>query len=173
MYKRQGIVGFGRIGRRVGELANAFGMKVVAADVVRAQDPDYQPFKWVEVDELFSTSDVVSLHCPQTADNVGMVNRELIAKMKKSAFLINTSRGGLVVEEDLVEALNSEKIAGAAMDVVSTEPINPDNPLLKARNCIITPHIAWASLDARKRLMKATAENISAYLSGSPINVVS
>jgi len=171
--KQMGIVGFGRIGRRVGELANAFGMKVVATDIIQTQEPGYQPFKWMDIDELFSTSDVVSLHCPQTPDNVGMVNRELLGRMKKSAFLINTSRGGLIVEEDLAEALNTEEIAGAAVDVVSTEPIKPDNPLLQAKNCIITPHIAWASLDARKRLMKATAENISAFIAGAPINVVS
>ena len=171
--KQMGLVGFGRIGRRVGELAHAFGMKVSAADIIRDEKPGYEPFSWADVDEIFATSDVVSLHCPQTPDNVGMVNRELLGRMKKSAFLINTSRGGLIVEEDLAEALNAQKIAGAALDVVSTEPIKPDNPLLKARNCIITPHIAWASLDARRRLMKATAENISAFIAGAPVNVVS
>lgn len=171
--KQMGLVGFGRIGRRVGELAHAFGMKVSAADIIRDEMPGYEPFSWADIDEIFATSDVVSLHCPQTPDNVGMVNRELLGRMKKSAFLINTSRGGLIVEEDLAEALNAQKIAGAALDVVSTEPIKPDNPLLKARNCIITPHIAWASLDARRRLMKATAENISAFIAGAPVNVVS
>ncbi|MDY7010685.1 MAG: D-2-hydroxyacid dehydrogenase [Planctomycetota bacterium] len=171
--KKMGIVGFGRIGRRVGELAHAFGMEVLAADVNQVNPPEYEPFQWVEVEELFTTADVVSLHCPQTSDNVGMVNRELLGRMKAGAFLINTSRGGLIVEADLAGALNAGQIAGAALDVVSTEPIKPDNPLLSAQNCLITPHIAWAALAARRRLMATTAENIAAFVAGKPINVVS
>ena len=168
-----GIVGFGRIGRRVGELAHAFGMEVLAADVSRAEPPPYGPFAWADVPELFAAADVVSLHCPQTPQTAGMVNAELLARMKPSAFLVNTSRGGLVVEADLAEALNAGRIAAAAVDVVSTEPIAPDNPLLTAKNCIVTPHIAWASLEARRRMMAVTAENVAAFLAGRPINVVS
>jgi glycerate dehydrogenase len=144
--KKMGLVGFGRIGRRTGEIAHAFGMEVLAADVVRGAEPAYRPFRQVELDELFSTADVVSLHCPQTGDNAGFINRRLLGRMKPTAFLVNTSRGGLVNEPDLAEALNAGRIAGAAVDVVSAEPIKPDNPLLKATNCIITPHIAWAAL---------------------------
>jgi len=171
--KRMGIVGFGRIGRRVGQLAHAFGMEVLAADVSRAEPPPYGPFAWADVAELFAAADVVSLHCPQTPQTAGMVNAELLARMKPSAFLINTSRGGLVVEADLAEALSAGRIAAAAVDVVSAEPIAPDNPLLTAKNCIVTPHIAWASLEARRRMMAVTAENVAAYLAGRPINVVS
>lgn len=170
--KKMGIVGFGRIGRRVGELAHAFGMEVLAADVNHVHPPEYEPFQWVEVEELFKAADVASLHCPQTADNVGMVNRELLGRMKADAFLINNSRGGLIVEADLAEALNASRIAGAALDVVSAEPIRSDNPLLSAQNCLITPHIAWAALAARRRLMATTAENIAAFAAGKPINVV-
>ncbi len=171
--RSMGIVGFGRIGRKVGQLAHAFGMEVLAADVVRADPPDYRPFAWTETEELFAAADVVSLHCPQTPRNAGMVGRELLGRMKPSAFLINTARGGLVVEADLADALNAGRIAGAAVDVVSTEPISPRNPLLSAKNCIITPHIAWAALAARRRLMAATADNIAAFQAGRPINVVS
>lgn len=171
--KRMGIVGFGRIGRRVGQLAHAFGMEVLAANVSRAEPPPYGPFAWANVPELFAAADVVSLHCPQTPRTAGMVNAELLARMKPSAFLINTSRGGLVVEADLAEALNAGRIAAAAVDVVSAEPIAPDNPLLTAKNCIVTPHIAWASLEARRRMMAVTADNVAAFLAGRPINVVS
>jgi glycerate dehydrogenase len=117
-------------------------------------------------------SDFISLHCPQTADTAGFVNSDLISKMKSSAVLINTARGGLVNESDLADALSQGKIAGALLDVVSTEPIEPTNPLLNAKNCLITPHIAWATLEARQRLMQMTAENIAAFQSGSPINLV-
>ena len=171
--RKMGIVGFGRIGRRVGELAHAFGMEVLAADVNQTNPPEYEPFQWVEVEELFEVADVVSLHCPQTAENAGMVNSKLLGRMKTNAFLINTSRGGLIVEADLTGALNAGRIAGAALDVVSSEPIRPDSPLLSARNCLITPHIAWAAQAARRRLMATTAENIAAFIAGKPINVVS
>jgi glycerate dehydrogenase len=166
------IVGFGRIGRRTAELAHAFGMKVIAADVARSADPGYAPFQWMEIPDAFAAADVVSLHCPQTADNTRFVNRALIERMKKSAFLINTSRGGLIHEQDLADALNAGRIAGAALDVVSVEPIRPDNPLLSAKNCLITPHMAWGALAARKRLMATTAENTRAFLAGRPIHVV-
>jgi glycerate dehydrogenase len=167
-----GLVGFGRIGRRVGELAHAFGMRVIAADVFPGEAPGYEAFAWRSVEEVFREADVVSLHCPQTADNVGFVNRALLAQMKSHAYLINTSRGALVNEADLAEALNQEVIAGAAVDVVSKEPIAADNPLLQAKNIRITPHMAWGTLAARKRLMATTAANIAAFQQGTPINVV-
>lgn len=167
-----GIVGFGRIGRRVGELAHAFGMNVLAHNRTRSNDPDYLPFRWASVEEVFAESDVVSLHIPQTDANEGMVNRRLLSSMKRSAILINTARGGLVNEQDLADALREGVLAGAAMDVVSAEPIAPTNPLLAAPNCIMTPHIAWATLAARRRLMAVTANNVAASLAGNPINVV-
>ncbi len=170
--KKMGIVGFGRIGRRVGELAHAFGMEVLAFDPQQGEAPAYSPFRWTPQQDLFAGADVISLHCPQTPDNVGFVNGDLIGLMKRGALFINAARGGLVNEKDLAEALNRGRIAGAAIDVVSIEPIQSDNPLLGARNCLITPHMAWATLAARQRLMKATVENIEAFMSGRPINVV-
>lgn len=170
--KKMGIVGFGRIGRRVGELAHALGMEVLANDVRHGDPPAYKPFAWKEVRELFAEADVVSLHAPQTADNTEMVNKDLLSVMKSTAYLINTARGGLVHEADLAEALNSGRIAGASVDVVSKEPIEEGNPLFSAKNCSITPHIAWAALAARKRLMQTTADNVAAYAAGNPINVV-
>ena len=170
--KTMAVVGFGRIGRRVGELAHAFGMHVLAVDIREENPPGYRPFEFVPLQEAFRRADVVSLNCSLTAQNEGMVNKSLLDAMKPSAFLINAARGPLVQEADLREALERGVIAGAALDVVSTEPIRAENPLLKARNCIITPHIAWASLEARRRLMKTTAENIGAFLQGEPRNVV-
>ncbi len=170
--KKMGIVGFGRIGRRVGRLAHAFGMEVLACNVQAGEAPPYQPFAWKTLEEVFAEADVVSLHCPETAENRGMVNRRLLDLMKPDAMLINTARGGLVNEADLAEALNAEQIAAAALDVVSSEPIEPDNPLLKARNCLLTPHIAWATLAARRRLMQTTARNVEAFIKGDPISVV-
>jgi glycerate dehydrogenase len=170
--KKIGIVGFGRIGRRVGELAHAFGMEVLAFDPEQQKTPAYSPFHWKSLDRLFAEADVVSLHCPQTPDNAGFVNRNVIELMKKSAFFVNAARGGLVNEDDLAAALNAERIAGAALDVVSMEPIESNNPLLSARNCLITPHMAWSSLTARHKMMTTTVENIKAFLSGLPINVV-
>lgn len=167
-----GIVGFGRIGRRTAELAHAFGMSVLATDIQHGETPAYEPFAWCDVDQLFAQADVVSLHCPQTADNVGFVQRDLLASMKASAFLINTSRGPLVNEADLAAALNGGVIAGAAVDVVSSEPIAADNPLMTARNLIVTPHMAWGTLAARRRLMATTAENVRAFAAGAPVNVV-
>ncbi|MGD9763976.1 MAG: D-2-hydroxyacid dehydrogenase [Candidatus Binatia bacterium] len=169
--KAMGIVGFGRIGRRVGELAHAFGMRVLACDEHRGEPPRH-PVEWRELGVLVSEADFVSLHCPQTPDNVGMVDAALIASMKPDVYLINTARGGLVNERDLADALNAGRIAGAACDVVSVEPIRPDNPLLSAKNITITPHMAWATLAARRRLMKTAAENIAAFLAGNAVNVV-
>jgi glycerate dehydrogenase len=166
-----GIVGFGRIGRRVGELAAAFKMRILVNNRSRGQLPPY-PIEWREIPELFAESDVVTLHCPLTSENAGMVNESLLGRMKKTAYLINTARGALINEKDLAAALHQGKIAGAALDVVSAEPIASENPLLKAPNITITPHIAWAAIEARRRLMAVTAQNIAAFLAGKPINVV-
>jgi glycerate dehydrogenase len=168
-----GVIGFGRIGRRVGEITHALGMNVLGCGGRRGGEPAYAPFVWAEVDEIFDASDVVTLHCPLTADNRHLVNRDRLRRMKPRALLINTARGPLVDEAALAAALNAGELAGAAVDVVSEEPIAAANPLLRARNCIITPHMAWGSLAARKRLMAATVENIGAFLRGSPVNVVS
>jgi glycerate dehydrogenase len=170
--KTMAIVGFGRIGRRVGELANAFGMEVLAVDVYQGNPPSYRPFAFVSAEEAFRRADVVSLNAALTPENEGMVNAALLKSMKPSAFLVNASRGQLVNEADLAAALNEGTIAGAALDVVSSEPIKPDNPLLSAKNCVITPHMAWAALEARQRLMQTTAENIRAFLNGEPQNLV-
>ena len=170
--KTIGIIGFGRIGQRVGQLADAFGMRVRAYDPFPQDPPNYRSFSWVSLEELFAECDVITLHAPLTADNRHFVNRALLEKMKKTAILINASRGGLVDEEDLAAALNSGRLAGAVVDVVSSEPIAADNPLLSARNIAITPHLAWATQEARRRLMKSTAENIRAFLDGGPQNVV-
>lgn len=170
--KTMGIVGFGRIGRRVGELSHALGMSVLAHDSVEAEEPGYQPFAWAGLEKLFRTADVITLHTPLTADLVGFVNADLVRQMRPSAFLINAARGGLINDEDLARALNEGRLAGAALDVVSIEPIRQDNPLLTAKNILITPHIAWATREARKRLMNTVAENIRAFLAGTPINVV-
>ncbi len=170
--KKMGIVGFGRIGRRVGEIAHALGMEVLACNRSEAEPPSYQPFAFRTLTELFAESDVVSLHCPLTAENAQMVNSDLLAHMKPSAILINTARGGLIDEADLAEALNNAQIAAAAIDVVTTEPITPDNPLLSAKNILITPHIAWATLEARNRLMQTSCDNVRAFIDDKPINVV-
>ncbi len=167
-----GIAGFGRIGRRVGEIGAALGMKILANDISRNNPPSY-PFQWAEMEDLLIRSDVVSLNCPLFPENTGFINKRTLGLMKKSAFLINASRGGLVVDEDLAEALNEGIIAGAALDVVGlVEPPPKNNPLLSAKNCIVTPHIAWAALEARKRLMKTAADNLRSFLAGRPKNVV-
>jgi glycerate dehydrogenase len=170
--KTMGVVGFGRIGRRVGELAHAFGMPVLAHSRSHTSPPAYSPFAWTDLDDLFARSDVISLHCPLKPETAGLVNRPRLKLVKPKALLINTSRGGLVVEDALAEALNEGRLAGAAVDVVSREPIQPDNPLLLARNCLITPHIAWATREARQRLLDATVANVANFLAGRPTNVV-
>ncbi|MEO8376160.1 MAG: NAD(P)-dependent oxidoreductase, partial [Candidatus Sumerlaeota bacterium] len=169
--KTFGVIGFGRIGQRTGELARAFGMRVIANSTSRSQNAPY-PFEWRSVEEVFEQSDVISLHCPLTASNKEFVNGNLLRRMKKSAFLINTARGGLINEADLADALTKGTLAGAGIDVVSREPLLAENPLLGAPNLILTPHIAWATLEARTRLMKQTAENLRAFIAGNPINVV-
>jgi len=167
-----GIVGFGQIGRRVGELARAFGMRLLVATRPAAISAARSDLESRTIPELFAEADVISLHCPLTPENTRFVNHVLLAKMRGSAFFINTARGGLVDEHALADALNAGTLAGAAVDVVSVEPMPPDNPLLHARNCIITPHIAWGSLAARRRLMAATVKNVEAFLAGRPISVV-
>lgn len=169
--KTIGIVGFGRIGRRVGELAAAFKMNVLANDVFQGNPPAY-PVSWRGIPELFAEADVVTLHCNLTPENTGLVNKSLLQSMKRNAYLINTSRGPLVRDADLAEALHAGWIAGAALDVVTVEPIPADNPLLKAPNLTLTPHIAWAAVEARRRLTKVAAENIAAFQAGKPINLV-
>ena len=170
--KTLGIMGFGRIGRRVAELGHAFGMHVVANSRSRQGAPDWKDFAWGETDDLFRAADILSLHCPLTPETKGIVNTASLARMKPSAFLVNTSRGALIVESDLADALNRGPIAAAALDVLSVEPPPADNPLLTAKNCVITPHHAWATLAARERLMKTTADNIAAFFAGKPQNVV-
>ena len=170
--KTMGIIGLGRIGRATARLANAFGMRVVAFSRNQSHGLDFPGFEWRTMEEVFAEADVVSLHIPQTKETFGFVNQSLLEKMKPTAILINTARGGLVNEPDLANALNTDQIAGACIDVVSAEPIGADNPLLTARNCQITPHIAWAAIEARRRLMQTTADNIGAFIAGTPLNVV-
>lgn len=162
-----GIVGYGRIGKAVAEIARAFGMKVIVHS--RSAIPGVE---MVPLDDLFRRSDFITLHCPLTADNQGMVNAARLALMKKSAFLINTARGPLIVDADLAAALNTGRIAGAGLDVLSAEPPPADNPLLSAKNCLVTPHNAWAASAARARLLKVAVENVAAFISGKPQNVV-
>jgi glycerate dehydrogenase len=143
-------------------------MAVIAFDLARSAPPVYHPFAWADMDELFGRADVISLHCPLTPESSGLVNRRRLQLVKPGAFLLNAARGGLVVEADLAEALNGGWLAGAAVDVVSHEPIRPDNPLLAARNCLITPHIAWATQEARQRLLETTIANVVNFLAGRP-----
>jgi glycerate dehydrogenase len=166
-----GIVGYGRIGEAVGVLGSAFGMKVLAHS--RSAKEGKGAVTFVELETLFRTSDVVSLHCPLTPQTNGLINKERLSWLKPGAFLINTSRGPLIDEQALADALNSGRLAGAALDVLSSEPPRADNPLLKAANCIITPHFAWATRAARARLMNVAVENVRAFLSGKPQNLVS
>ena len=167
--KTLGLIGYGRIGRAVGRLARAFGMEVQAW--TRTPRPE-EGCRMVSREELFATSDVISLHCPLTEENRGLINRETIRQMKDGVILLNTARGPLVVERDLREALDAGKVYAAGMDVASTEPIGLDNPLLGAPNCLITPHIAWATRAARQRLMDTAVENLRRFLEGQPVNRV-
>jgi len=170
--KNMGVIGYGRIGQAVGKIAQAFGMKVLAYDKYQNKDLESETMKYVDLDELLKNSDVISLHCPLTEENKGIINKSTIAKMKDSVIIINTARGQLIVEEDLAEALNQGKVYAAGLDVVSKEPIEEDNPLLKAKNIFITPHIAWAPKESRQRLMDIAVENLRAFLEGRPVNVV-
>jgi len=172
--KTMGIVGMGRIGRKVADIAKAFGMNVIASGRPGSAGSDGRNggVPRVELKELLRQADVVSLHCPLTPQTERLIRRETIARMKPGALLVNTARGKLIDEADLAAALNEGRIAGAALDVLSTEPPAPDNPLLSARRCVVTPHIAWASFEARSRLLNAAIGNIVRFLSGDPVNVV-
>ena len=170
--RTMGIVGLGRIGRRVAEIADAFGMPVIASKRSRDNPPEVRQFEWADTADIFARADVVTMHCPLTDETREIVDASLLGVMKPAAFFINTSRGGLVVERDLADALNAGRIAGAAVDVAAAEPIPAESPLLTAKNCILTPHVAWAALEARRRLIATTAGNIAAFVAGEPVNVV-
>lgn len=170
--KTMGIIGFGNIGQAVANLALAFGMKVLAYDIKQDVVPNNENIRYVSLDELYRNSDIISLHCPLFPSTQGIINKDSIAKMKDGVIIINTSRGPLIVEEDLKDALISGKVSNAAVDVVSSEPIKEDNPLLSAPNIIITPHIAWAPKESRKRLMDIAVSNLEAFLNNTPVNVV-
>lgn len=169
--KTMGVVGFGRIGQRTGEIAKALGMRVLAYDSY-PNDAGRAIGTYVELDTLLKESDVISLHCPLFPETKGIINAASIAKMKNGVILLNNSRGPLIVEQDLADALNSGKVYAAGLDVVSEEPISPNNPLLSAKNCFITPHISWAPKESRARLMNIAVDNLSNWMNGKPTNVV-
>ena len=169
--KTIGIIGFGRIGQAEGRIAKALGMNVLAYDLF-PNDSGREIAEYVGLDELYACADVITLHCNLTPENTGMINKNSIAKMKDGIILINNARGQLIDEQDVADALNAGKIAAAGLDVVYPEPIRVDNPLLKAKNCIITPHISWAPKESRQRIMDTTVENIKAFFAGVPVNVI-
>lgn len=169
--KTLGVIGFGRIGQTTGRIAKAMDMKVIAYDLHKSEEGS-KIGEYVDLDTLFATSDVISLHCPLFPQTEGIINRETIAKMKDGVIIINNSRGPLIVEQDLADALNTGKVYAAGLDVVSTEPIQNNNPLLTAKNCLITPHISWAPKESRQRLMDIAVNNARQFLNGTPINVV-
>lgn len=170
--KTLGIVGFGQIGQAVADIAEAFKMNVVAVSGHETDQSHRKNFKWVDMGTLAKTSDIISFHCPLTEKTTNLVNKEFIDKCKDGAIIINTSRGPVVNDSDLADALNSGKLRGAGLDVLSVEPPKADNPLLTAKNCFITPHIAWAGFETRERLMNILRKNVTAYLNGNPQNVV-
>ncbi len=170
--KTLGIIGFGRIGQAFGRIAQALGMKVLAVDDDQNKQLESETLRYVTLDELYAGADVISLHCPLFDSNKGMINKAAIDKMKPGVLILNTSRGPLINEADLAEALNAGRVAGVAVDVLSSEPPSPANPLLSAPNCIITPHIAWATKEARTRLMTIATDNLAAFLKGVPKNRV-
>ena len=170
--KTMGIIGFGRIGQAAGRIAQAMGMKVLVYDPHKNPELENDSLRYAELDALLAESDVISLHCPLYPETHGIINRDTIAKMKDGVIILNNSRGALIVEQDLADALNSGKVYAAGLDVVSTEPIEADNPLLKAKNCLITPHISWAPRESRKRLMDIAVENLAQFMKGTPVNVV-
>jgi len=169
--KTIGIIGMGNIGGKVADIATAFDMSILGASRTRTDQSHRRNFSWATIPELLQRSDVVSIHCPLFPETRGLINRETLSLMKRSAFLLNTSRGPIIVEEDLAEALNTGIIAGAGIDVLTTEPPVKGSPLFGARNCIITPHISWATKEARARLMKTALDNLAAYKSGHPVNL--
>ena len=170
--KTMGIIGFGRIGQGTARIAQAMGMKVLAYDTYHNPELVSDTCTYASLDQVFASSDVITLHCPLFPETEGIINKDTISRMKDGVMIINNSRGPLIVEADLRDALNSKKVAGAAVDVVSTEPISMDNPLLDADNCIITPHIAWAPKESRQRLMEIAVKNLEAFLNGAAQNVV-
>ncbi|NEN82989.1 D-2-hydroxyacid dehydrogenase [Paenibacillus elgii] len=170
--KTMGLIGLGRIGRQTAHIAEAFGMRVIAVGSGRTQPTPVEGVEWVTLPELLQQADVISLHCPLTPATHGLINQDRIALMKPSAMLINTARGPLVVESDLAAALREGRLAGAGLDVLSAEPPHPDNPLLAAPNCLVTPHIAWATKEARARLMNTACANVRAFLEGKPVHTV-
>jgi glycerate dehydrogenase len=169
--KTMGIIGFGRIGQATGRIAKALGMRVLAHDAY-PNDTGRNIAEYVALDEILAQSDVIALHCPLLPDTEGLINAKNIAKMRDGVIIINNSRGPLIVEQDLADALNSGKVYAAGLDVVSSEPIRGDNPLLSAKNCIITPHISWAPKESRQRLMDIAVNNLSMYINGTPVNIV-
>ena len=170
--KTMGIIGYGRIGQVTSRIAKAFGMKILAYNRTKEKVPYTETIRYATLEKLYKDADVIMLHSPLTEENKNLINKETIGKMKDDVLIINTARGGLIHEQDLADALNQGKVGGAGLDVVSKEPIAADNPLLQAKNCIITPHIAWASLEARKRLLNIAADNLEKFLEGEVINVV-
>jgi glycerate dehydrogenase len=170
--KTMGIIGFGTIGRKVGDLATAFGMNIIATGRRQTDESHRANFRWGSIRELLETSDVVSIHCPLSPETKGLINADNLRLMKESAILLNTSRGPIIVDEDLADALNKGVIAGAGLDVLPVEPPPGSNPLFSAKNCLITPHIAWATKEARTRLMDMAVGNLVAYIAGKPVNVV-
>ena len=170
--KTYGLLGCGNIGIHTAEVAKALGMRVITYDARETEEAHKLGVEYVDLETLFAESDVLGLQMPLFPFNTGIINKENIAKMKDGVIIINNSRGQMVVEQDLADALNSGKVAAAALDVVSTEPIHGDNPLLKAKNCIITPHMSWGAKESRQRIMDCSVNNAKAYLAGKPINVV-
>ena len=170
--KTIGIIGFGNIGQKVGDMATAFGMNVIGAARHHSDQSHRKNFRWADIPVLLEESDVVSIHCPLTPETKGLLNARSLQTMKPTAFLLNTSRGPIIVDEDLANALNNDVIAGAGIDVLSVEPPPADNPLFRAKNCIITPRIAWATREARARLMDMAVKNLQAFAAGAPENVV-
>lgn len=171
-HKTMGIIGYGRIGQMTGRIAQALGMEVLACDSFQDPGLENEHCRYAELEEVLEKSDVIALHCPLFPETEGLINRESIRRMKDGVIILNNSRGPLIVEKDLAEALVCGKVAAAGLDVVSSEPIKADNPLLKAPNCIITPHISWAPREARERLLHIAAENLQSYMDGKPVNVV-
>jgi glycerate dehydrogenase len=170
--KSIGIIGFGSIGQKVADIATAFGMNIIGFSRTRSDQSYRKNFKWAELDDLLKESDVVSVHCPLFPETQGIINKGSLRLMKRTAFFLNTSRGPLMVDQDLADALNEGIIAGAGIDVLSVEPPSANNPLFKAKNCLITPHIAWATKEARSRLMGIAENNLSSFLNQKPINIV-
>lgn len=171
-HKTLGLIGFGTIGQAVARLAVAFGMNVIVYSRTVKKELETDKIKFATLDEVLAQSDFISLHCPLTEDTKGLINKNTISKLKPGAFLINTSRGPVISEQDVADALNSGRLAGAAVDVVSVEPVTADNPLLGAKNCLITPHFGWAPFEARIRLMDTLVKNVQAFIDGIPVNVV-